>query len=80
MAAGDPRDGMIVRLAAELGNAFGLRVVAEGIEDAAALAPLAALGCHAAQGYGIGRPMPLPQFLAWAQAWTARERPLPLAA
>ncbi len=80
MAAGDPRDAMIVRLTAELGNAFGLRVVAEGIEDAAALAPLAALGCHAAQGYGIGRPMPLPQFLAWAGAWTARERPLPLAA
>lgn len=37
---------------------LGLVVVAEGVEDAAALAQLRSLGCHKAQGYYFGRPVP----------------------
>ena len=39
-----------------LGKAFGLRVVAEGVEDQLALLQLERLGCDVAQGYLLGRP------------------------
>jgi predicted signal transduction protein with EAL and GGDEF domain len=46
-------------LAATIENAqhLGLKVVAEGIEDADALDLVRRLGCDSAQGYHIGRPM-----------------------
>jgi diguanylate cyclase (GGDEF)-like protein len=50
-------DAIIVRSTIELGHNLGLRIVAEGIEDAATLAWLADLGCDIGQGYHIGRPM-----------------------
>jgi len=40
-----------------LGDALGLRIVAEGIEDQATLNELRAMGCDVAQGYYIARPM-----------------------
>lgn len=48
----------IVRSTIELARHLGLDVVAEGVEDAPTLLALQALGCFAAQGYGIGRPVP----------------------
>jgi diguanylate cyclase len=57
-AAAGGRDVALVRATIELGHALGLRVVAEGIEDAATLDSLAHLGCDVAQGYFISRPMP----------------------
>ena len=39
------------------GHKLNMRVVAEGIEDPAALDLLASLGCDLAQGYFISRPM-----------------------
>jgi diguanylate cyclase (GGDEF)-like protein len=54
---GDGRDVALVRATVELGHALGMRVVAEGIEDAATLEMLGRLGCDAAQGYHIGRPV-----------------------
>jgi len=52
------RDFELVRATIELGHAMGLRVVAEGIEDATTLDLLGELGCDCAQGYFISRPMP----------------------
>jgi diguanylate cyclase len=52
------RDSELVRAMIELGHALGLQVVAEGIEDDAALELVRDLGCDVAQGYGIGRPAP----------------------
>ncbi|MCW2983895.1 MAG: hypothetical protein JWR63_1465 [Conexibacter sp.] len=48
----------IARTIVDLGRSLGLRVVAEGIEDDECLAVVRALGCDAAQGFGLGRPMP----------------------
>jgi EAL domain-containing protein (putative c-di-GMP-specific phosphodiesterase class I) len=48
----------VVRAIAELASAHSLAVVAEGIEDARALAQVEALGCQFAQGYHLGRPAP----------------------
>jgi diguanylate cyclase (GGDEF)-like protein len=52
------RDAELVRATIALGHALGLRVVAEGIEDPAALELLRELGCDVAQGYALGRPVP----------------------
>jgi diguanylate cyclase (GGDEF)-like protein len=52
------RDLQLVRATIELGHTMGLRVVAEGIEDAETLQLLVGLGCDLAQGYHISTPKP----------------------
>lgn len=52
------RDRQLVRSTIELGHALGLRVVAEGVEDAETLALLTELGCDIGQGFFIGVPEP----------------------
>ncbi len=54
------RDKQLVRSTIALGHALGLRVVAEGVEDAETLALLSELGCDIGQGYFIGLPEPAP--------------------
>jgi diguanylate cyclase (GGDEF)-like protein len=56
--AADGDDLQVVRSTIDLAHHLGLRVVAEGIEDAAALTLLRALGCDLAQGFHLGRPVP----------------------
>jgi EAL domain-containing protein (putative c-di-GMP-specific phosphodiesterase class I)/GGDEF domain-containing protein len=53
------RDSMLVRSTIDLGHSLGMQVTAEGVETETALSLLALMGCDAAQGYFIGRPMPL---------------------
>lgn len=48
----------VVRAVANLAEAFGLRTIAEGVEDAATLGLLHEFGVHYAQGYHIRRPKP----------------------
>jgi EAL domain-containing protein (putative c-di-GMP-specific phosphodiesterase class I) len=61
----DQRAASIVEHTVALAHALGLRLVAEGVEDVATGAALAALGCDVAQGYAIARPMPVADFLRW---------------
>jgi diguanylate cyclase (GGDEF)-like protein len=51
-----PEDLALVRTIVELGHILGLRVVAEGIENAAQLDALRRLGCALGQGYHLCRP------------------------
>jgi EAL domain-containing protein (putative c-di-GMP-specific phosphodiesterase class I)/CHASE2 domain-containing sensor protein len=53
----DHGDAMLVRSTVQLAHELGLKVVAEGIEDAECLAFLRGIGCDYAQGYYIGRPL-----------------------
>ncbi|MEY2437570.1 MAG: hypothetical protein QOF97_2406 [Acidimicrobiaceae bacterium] len=55
----DPSDGGPRLLAATIESAqrLGLKVIAEGIEDAPTLDLVRQLGCDTAQGYYLGRPM-----------------------
>ncbi|WP_194791101.1 putative bifunctional diguanylate cyclase/phosphodiesterase [Pseudomonas sp. UFMG81] len=52
-----------------LARAFGREVVAEGVESVEHGRVLMGLGCELAQGYGIARPMPAEQVLAWAAGY-----------
>lgn len=52
------RDVAIVTAIIGIAKALGATVVGEGVETARQLAALSGLGCHAVQGYLIGRPMP----------------------
>ena len=51
-------DRQIVRAICQLAEALGLHVVGEGVEDAETASVLLELGCHVAQGYYFGRPVP----------------------
>ncbi len=50
-----------------LAHSLGMRLVAEGVEDAVAAQLLAAAGCDLAQGWHFARPMPLTDLLDWLQ-------------
>ena len=53
-------DLMLLKGIIDLGNALGLKVVAEGIETRAQHEIVRGLGCHGAQGFYFGRPAPIP--------------------
>ncbi|NKB59359.1 MAG: EAL domain-containing protein [Alphaproteobacteria bacterium] len=57
--ATNPEDELIVRSTVDLGHNLGLRVTAEGIEDAESFALLQRMGCDVGQGYFIAKPMAL---------------------
>jgi EAL domain-containing protein (putative c-di-GMP-specific phosphodiesterase class I) len=58
----EPGQAQIVRSTIDLAHNLGLSVVAEGVENARIMTLLAELHCDEAQGYHLGRPMPLEQF------------------
>jgi diguanylate cyclase (GGDEF)-like protein len=53
----NPRDLAIVQSIVTLANAFGLEVVAEGVETVSAAKALLAIGCTRAQGFLLSRPL-----------------------
>ncbi|EID14899.1 bifunctional diguanylate cyclase/phosphodiesterase [Mycolicibacterium phlei] len=54
----DPGDLAIVRAIIALADAFGLELVAEGVETETAAMTLLEHGCHRAQGFLLSRPVP----------------------
>ena len=63
----DPDDATIVRSIVDLAGNLSLDVVAEGVEDQTTWDRLRSLGCTAAQGYHLSRPMPLEEFAPWLE-------------
>jgi EAL domain-containing protein (putative c-di-GMP-specific phosphodiesterase class I) len=55
----DESADIILKKTLELAHDLDMTVVAEGVETAAQLSRLAEYGCDVAQGYFLGRPMPL---------------------
>jgi EAL domain-containing protein (putative c-di-GMP-specific phosphodiesterase class I) len=62
----DKHDSSIVAAIVALGHAFGLDVLAEGVETPLQLASLRALGCDHAQGFLWSEGLPDREFSAWA--------------
>ncbi len=71
----DPNDWMIARATVDLGQNLGLRVVAEGVEDAETLARLAEMGCEQAQGHHVCVPLPADEVTEWLEARADGSRP-----
>jgi len=61
----DPYDATLVAAVIAIGEALGLRVVAEGVETAEELAVLRDLGCQYAQGYLLARPCGLDEYMEY---------------
>jgi diguanylate cyclase (GGDEF)-like protein len=68
----DEDDAKIVRSTIDLAHNLGLSVVAEGVENAAVMARLAALDCDEGQGYHMSRPLPAAEMGAFAAKWARR--------
>lgn len=62
------QDQCIVRGIIGLARAFGLEIVAEGVENAEMIEPLRQLGVERAQGFHFARPMPADQLIGWMAA------------
>ncbi|OZE92230.1 bifunctional diguanylate cyclase/phosphodiesterase [Rhodococcus sp. 15-2388-1-1a] len=73
----DETDASIVRSTIDLARSLGVRVMAEGVEDAGTLDALRELGCDGAQGYFLGKPMSA-EFLVDAVAKLDSEMPTKL--
>jgi diguanylate cyclase (GGDEF)-like protein len=72
----DSKLSTIVRSTIELGHSLGLKVVAEGVEDARGFALLRELQCDSAQGYFMSPPLSAEDFRIWLQGGTAaRHKP-----
>jgi EAL domain-containing protein (putative c-di-GMP-specific phosphodiesterase class I) len=72
----DADDAAIVRSIVELGQAFGLRVVAEGVEDEATWQALDELGCDLVQGWLVSRALDGDDLLPWLLRFSSLlERP-----
>lgn len=69
-------DFVIVKATIDLAHNLSLGVIAEGVESAKVLDLLRELGCDAAQGYYIARPMSGDDVLTWLAAWQADPRGL----
>jgi len=63
----DSDDAAIVSAIVALGQALGLRIVAEGVETDVQQSFLTRLGCNALQGYLLGHPLPADGFMGHIQ-------------
>ncbi|NMY32447.1 EAL domain-containing protein [Pseudomonas sp. WS 5412] len=70
----DSDDAAIVSAIVALGQALGLRIVAEGVETDMQQDFLTRLGCNSLQGFLLGQPLPADTFMS---AIVARERLTP---
>jgi EAL domain-containing protein (putative c-di-GMP-specific phosphodiesterase class I) len=59
----DPIDFAMVKSINEIGHVMGIRTIAEFAENRAIEARMRAIGVDYAQGYGVGKPVPIEQFL-----------------
>jgi EAL domain-containing protein (putative c-di-GMP-specific phosphodiesterase class I) len=64
-------DEAIVKAVITLGSSMGMKVVAEGVEDAEQLKTLQRYGCDQIQGYHFGRPMPASAVAAFLRGFGA---------
>jgi diguanylate cyclase (GGDEF)-like protein len=60
----DSDDAAIVSAIVALGQALGLRIVAEGVETDKQQSFLTELGCNSLQGFLLGHPLPAERFMA----------------
>jgi predicted signal transduction protein with EAL and GGDEF domain len=72
---GDRGGDLVLQTIRELAERLGLATVGEGLEEAADLERLRAMGCTHAQGFHIARPMPVAELARWLAGRTASADP-----
>jgi len=70
----DPDDYAIINGVLALADSFNREVIAEGVETTEHGLMLLNMGCYAAQGYGIARPMPASEFPNWLHNYTPNQQ------
>lgn len=65
----DDRSRKIVASTIQLAHALGLRIVAEGVQNAADFRALSAMDVDTVQGYYFAQPMPAHQCTVWIRDW-----------
>ncbi len=76
--ATNSEDELIVRSTVDLGHNLGLKVTAEGIEDAVSFAQLQRMGCDVGQGYFIAKPMNLENLIQFlSESKVTKEKDMP---
>ena len=67
----DHSSRVIVETTTRMAHSLGLRLVAEGVEDAPTAAALIAMDVDVLQGYHIAPPMPFTSVGPWVRQWSA---------
>ena len=70
----DDRSRLIVSSTIDMAHALDLRVVAEGVENAAVMAEVVAMGVDLLQGYHLSPPMPSDQVEGWVRTWNEQSQ------
>jgi diguanylate cyclase (GGDEF)-like protein/PAS domain S-box-containing protein len=70
----DRDDAAIITAVIGLAHSLGLEIVAEGVETQEQLEFLQKRGCHYAQGYLIGKPVSVGDFMVWSKTHSAIPR------
>lgn len=73
----DPEQRRMLNAILTMAERLGLDTLAEGVETVGEHAMLAQLGCGHVQGFGVARPMPFDQTLAWIATHNAKLRDAP---
>ena len=73
----DARSAAIVASTIGLAHSLDMRIIAEGVESAAALEQLAQAGCDVAQGFHLARPQPAEQLGLWLDNHRVDVQPSP---
>ncbi|BBG66672.1 diguanylate cyclase/phosphodiesterase (GGDEF & EAL domains) with PAS/PAC sensor [Hydrogenimonas sp.] len=60
-----PNDEVLTRTIIDIASHFGMKTVAEGVENETQLAFLKKFGCDLAQGYYFSKPMSIESFVEW---------------
>lgn len=68
-------EASIAGVVVQLGRKLGIQVIAEGVETTEQASLLQRMGCQEAQGYLFGRPMPLPELMAWIRSHHPARQP-----
>ena len=64
----------VVRAVVDIATSRGMQTTAEGVETEEQRASLEALGCDEAQGYLLGRPVPVEQVATLIATWSKEDR------
>jgi EAL domain-containing protein (putative c-di-GMP-specific phosphodiesterase class I) len=73
----DPEQQRMISAILTMADRLGVETLAEGVETVGEHVILAQLGCDHVQGFGIARPMPVDQTMAWITDHTAKLRDMP---